>query len=130
MSRQAVPPTREALETDNMAADDESAALPFQEALDVVRLPSQGEARRFMGTRAAYLPGSDYMGETSIPTTHRAAFGGHVYGQSALVVARTWREMEDEKGAKEDERFDLHVCAILLASNTEPHHCDGVSSLQ
>ncbi|KAJ4287059.1 hypothetical protein N0V88_007825 [Collariella sp. IMI 366227] len=92
-----------------MAADDEPAALPFQEAMDVARLPSQGESRRFMGTRAAYLPGSDYSGEVSIPSTHRAAFGGHVYGQSALVVARTWKEMEDEKGAKEDERFDLHT---------------------
>ncbi|KAL2127730.1 hypothetical protein VTI74DRAFT_10259 [Chaetomium olivicolor] len=91
-----------------MTPEDESS-LPFQEALDVVKLPSKGEVRRFMGKRAAYLPGSDYTADKGMPSMHKAAFGGHVYGQSALVVARTWREMEDEKGAKPSERFDLHT---------------------
>ncbi|EAQ88742.1 predicted protein [Chaetomium globosum CBS 148.51] len=81
--------------------------LPLQEALELVKLPSVGEARRFMGTRAAYLPGSDFDMEDS-PTFHKAAFGGHVYAQAALAAARTWRELEDEKGATPAQRLDLH----------------------
>ena len=83
--------------------------LPLQEALHLVKLPSAGEARRFMGTRAAYLPGSDFTADSGMPSTHTAAFGGHVYAQAALAAARAWRELEDERGAKPGERLDLHV---------------------
>ncbi|KAK4039400.1 thioesterase-like superfamily-domain-containing protein [Parachaetomium inaequale] len=83
--------------------------LPLQEALHLVKLPSAGEARRFMGTRAAYLPGSDFTADSGMPNTHTAAFGGHVYAQAALAAARAWRELEDEKGAKPGERLDLHT---------------------
>jgi hypothetical protein len=81
---------------------------PLQEALELVKLPSVGEARRFMGTRAAYLPGSDFSMEDS-PTFHKSAFGGHVYAQAALAAARAWRELEDEKGTTPAQRLDLHV---------------------
>ncbi|KAK3296483.1 thioesterase-like superfamily-domain-containing protein [Chaetomium fimeti] len=83
--------------------------LPLQEALDFIKLPSTGEARRFIGTRAAYLPGSDFMVDGESPTFHKAAFGGHVYAQAAMAAARAWREVEDEKGTKPAERLDLHT---------------------
>jgi hypothetical protein len=92
-----------------MSSNDEPPQS-LQEALDMVKLPPAGEARRFMGTRSAYLPGSDLASlEGSTLTAHKAAFGGHVYAQAALAVARAWREMEDERGAKPTERLDLHV---------------------
>ncbi|KAH6839556.1 thioesterase-like superfamily-domain-containing protein [Chaetomium sp. MPI-CAGE-AT-0009] len=88
---------------------DRGSQQPLQEALDLAKLPSSGEARRFMGTRAAYLPGSDFMTDGDAPVFHKAAFGGHVYAQSALAAVRAWRELEDEKGAKPAERLDLHT---------------------
>ncbi|KAK4154937.1 thioesterase-like superfamily-domain-containing protein [Chaetomidium leptoderma] len=90
--------------------------LALQEVLDLVKLPSAGYAQRFMGTRAAYLPGSDYTltedlvaGANGLMGMHKAAFGGHVYAQAALAVARAWREVEDQKGAKPSERLDIHT---------------------
>jgi hypothetical protein len=87
--------------------------LPFQEAMDLVKVPfkpvPQGPLQRFMATRAAYLPGSDLSPE-QLPRLHKAAFGGHVYAQAGLAVCRAWRELEDRKGAKASERLDLHVC--------------------
>jgi hypothetical protein len=90
-------------------ASTEEPAQPLQEALNLVKLPSEGQARRFMSTRAAYLPGSDYTAEYAHLSAHKAAFGGHVYAQAALAVARAWREMEDEKGSRSSERLDIHV---------------------
>ncbi|KAK4131541.1 Thioesterase/thiol ester dehydrase-isomerase [Trichocladium antarcticum] len=90
-------------------APKDNPPLPLQEALDLVRLPPVGGARRFMATRAAYLPGSDYPPEKEMPVMHTAAFGGHVYGQAALAVSRAWRELEDEKGTKPSDRLDLHT---------------------
>src|SRR4051812_36532567 len=85
--------------------------LSFQEALELVSLPprdgASSQVRRFMGTRAAHLPGVEI--EFNI---HTAAFGGHVYGQSALAVCRTLRELEDQKGTKPSERLGLHVCDV------------------
>lgn len=83
---------------------------PLQEALELVKLPREGEVRRFMSTRGAYLPGSDFTEDKEMPVMHKAAFGGHVYAQAALAASRTWRELEDERGAKPFERLDLHVC--------------------
>ncbi|KAL2015643.1 hypothetical protein VTK56DRAFT_5064 [Thermocarpiscus australiensis] len=80
--------------------------LPLQDVLDIVKLPGKGQARRFMGKRAAYVPGSDL---TEMPVMHKAAFGGHVYGQAALAVSRAWREIEDERGTKASGRLDLHT---------------------
>ncbi len=100
-----------------MASPDDIPAtpLPLQEALELVKLPAQGEARRFMGTRIAYMPGGDYPESIRKHMSgHKAAFGGHVYAQTALAVARTQRELEDEKGTKPSERLDLHV------RNTQP----------
>ncbi|KAL2272026.1 hypothetical protein VTJ83DRAFT_1397 [Remersonia thermophila] len=84
-------------------------ALPLQEAMAMVRLPPAGESRRYMSQRAAYLPGSDFSAETEMPSFHRAAFGGHVYAQSALAATRALREVEEEKGVKKEERLDLHT---------------------
>ncbi|KAL1837310.1 hypothetical protein VTJ49DRAFT_4032 [Mycothermus thermophilus] len=84
-------------------------ALPLQEAMSMVQLPPAGAARRYMSRRAAYLPGSDFTAEAEMPAFHRAAFGGHVYAQSALAATRAWREVEDEKGVKKQERLDLHT---------------------
>lgn len=91
-----------------MASHDDPP-LPLQQALEIVKLPAQGEARRFLGTRAAYLPGSDYTADKGMPSPHKAAFGGHVYAQAALAAARACRELEDERGAKPEERLELHV---------------------
>ncbi|SPQ26275.1 10fbc22b-a390-49e8-a39a-079818295fe4 [Thermothielavioides terrestris] len=92
-----------------MTASDDDPPLPLKEALAIVRLPSEGQSRRFMGTRKAYLPGSDYTPDKGTPRMHRAAFGGHVYAQAALAVARTWRELEDERGTRPGERLHLHT---------------------
>jgi len=62
-----------------------------------------------MAARAAYLPGSDIEIDGELPMNRANAFGGHVYGQSALAAAWTWREIERERGAKPEERLDLHV---------------------
>ncbi|GAB1321034.1 palmitoyl-CoA hydrolase [Madurella fahalii] len=91
-----------------MPSEDEPP-LSFQEALDLVKLPRRGDVRRFMATRAAYLPGSDFTKDKEMPMVHSAAFGGHVYAQSALAAYRAWRELEDEKGVKPSERLDLHT---------------------
>jgi hypothetical protein len=90
--------------------------LPLQEALHLVKLPSTGETRRYMGTRAAYLPGSDFTADAGVPSTHTAAFGSHVYTQAALAAAQAWRELEDERGAKPGERLDLHVCSLAVTT--------------
>ncbi|KAK4237617.1 thioesterase-like superfamily-domain-containing protein [Achaetomium macrosporum] len=92
-----------------MASENE-CPQPLQEVLDVVKLAPEGETRRFMGTRAAHLPGSDFTGDKHhLLPAHNAAFGGHVYAQAALAVARAWRELEDERGTKQGERLDLHT---------------------
>ncbi|KAK0646838.1 thioesterase-like superfamily-domain-containing protein [Cercophora newfieldiana] len=82
--------------------------LSFQEALELVNLPphngASSQARRFMGTRAAHLPGVEI--EFNV---HTAAYGGHVYGQAALAVCRAQRELEDQKGVKPSDRLGLHT---------------------
>ncbi|KAL2142562.1 hypothetical protein VTI28DRAFT_1065 [Corynascus sepedonium] len=88
---------------------DDKTPLPLQEALHLVKLAPEGGSRRYMGTRAAYLPGGDIAPEKGIPLLHKAAFGGHVYGQGAWAVARTQRELEDEAGRKPSERLGLHT---------------------
>ncbi len=96
--------------------------LPLQEALELVKLPAQGEARRFMGTRIAYMPGGDYPDSIRKHMSgHKAAFGGHVYAQTALAVARTQRELEDEKGTRPAERLDLHVRKLQPSTSTPNH---------
>ena len=92
--------------------------LSFQEALELVKLPSQdgpsSQAQRFMATRAAHLPGVEI--EFSM---HVAAYGGHVYGQAALAACRALRELEDEKGMKPSERLGLHVRRMPLHFHPE-----------
>lgn len=107
-------------------AFDNDPPLPLQETLQLVKLPREGEVRRFMGTRAAYLPGSDFT-DDEIPMLHKAAFGGHVYGQSALAVCRAWKELEDEKGAKPSERLDLHVSLYITPSLHLPLQSDSLT---
>ena len=99
--------------------------------LPVVKLPpppsgaagaareGDGEPTRYMGLRAAWLPGSDIMA-TKIQGKQRPmasiaprAFGGQVYAQSALAVCRAWREQEDRSGVPEAERLGLHVRYLL-----------------
>ncbi|KAH6612239.1 thioesterase-like superfamily-domain-containing protein [Chaetomium sp. MPI-SDFR-AT-0129] len=86
-----------------------NSPLPLQEALNLVKIPSSGETRRFMGTRSAYLPGSDFDEEKGIPSVHSAAFGGHVYAQSVLAASQAWRELEDERGTTPTERLGFHT---------------------
>ncbi|KAL2189242.1 Thioesterase/thiol ester dehydrase-isomerase [Thermothelomyces heterothallicus CBS 203.75] len=88
---------------------DDKTLLPLQEALNLVKLAPEGDSRRYMGTRAAYVPGSDISPDKGMVSTHKAAFGGHVYGQAALAAARTQRELEDETGRKPSERLSLHT---------------------
>ncbi len=94
--------------------------LTFQEALELIPLPSQGHSRRYSSTRAAFLPASD------IPLTEdlvgpgkplalwpTAAFGGHVYAQAGLAVCRALQELDDgqTEGAKGRlKKLGLHVC--------------------
>ncbi|KAK0704010.1 thioesterase-like superfamily-domain-containing protein [Lasiosphaeria miniovina] len=91
-------------------ASEKDPRLPFQEALDIVRLPNATQTQsvhRFMGQRAAYVPGSDMP--PIMPRLHIAAFGGHVFAQAGLAVCRARKELEDKKGTKPSERRGLHT---------------------
>ncbi|KAK4186695.1 thioesterase-like superfamily-domain-containing protein [Podospora australis] len=83
--------------------------LSFQEQLELIKLPSDGAVRRYVSTRAPYLPGQDFSKEKEMPSFHTAAFGGHVYAQAGLAAYRTWREIEEEKGTKDTDRLDIHT---------------------
>ncbi len=109
------------------ARREKGSRLAFQEQMEIVKLPpstaakqsaqdGEGEVRRYMGKRAAWLPGAGDIPATGfygrgkpMPRAHTAAYGGHVYSQSALAVCRAWREEEDRRGVKEEERLGLHV---------------------
>ncbi|KAK0623728.1 thioesterase-like superfamily-domain-containing protein [Immersiella caudata] len=85
----------------------EDPRLPFQEALELVKLPPRDGApsqTRWMATHNAHLPGAEL--EFNV---HTAAYGGHVYGQAALAVCRALRKLEDQKGTKPSERLGLHT---------------------
>ncbi len=111
-SAPAATPTATDDDVDTMEEADPPPPLPLQEALELVKLPTApGAPRRYMGTRAAYVPGSDYTGESRRMSLHKAAFGGHVYAQSALAAMRAWREVEGE--GREGERLDIHVSTFL-----------------
>ena len=86
--------------------------LSFQEQFELIRLPPDGAARKYMSTRSAYVPGSDLIADKEMPTAHKAAFGGHVYGQAALVALRAQREAETAAGKKSLERQDIHVSYV------------------
>lgn len=90
---------------------DEDKRLSFQEQLELVKLPREGQAHRYISTRSAYLPGSDFAKGKELPSFHTAAFGGHVYAQAGLAAYRAWRETEEEKGVPEHARLDIHVCS-------------------
>ncbi|KAK3954539.1 thioesterase-like superfamily-domain-containing protein [Pseudoneurospora amorphoporcata] len=84
--------------------------LSFQEALELVKLPPDSTSQyRFIGTRSAYLPGCDYPPEKEMPSFHSAAYGGHVYAQSALAACRTWSEIEDQKRTPQSQKLGLHT---------------------
>jgi hypothetical protein len=99
-----------------MPSDDDTRQS-FQEAMALVELSAKeggAAAKRFMGTRAAWLPGSDIMPQDpeQAQASHRghtAAYGGHVYTQSGLAVCRAWKELEDKRGVKDSERLGIHV---------------------
>ncbi|KAK4669019.1 uncharacterized protein QC764_700580 [Podospora pseudoanserina] len=88
---------------------DEDKRLSFQEQLELVKLPREGQAHRYISTRSAYLPGSDFAKGKELPSFHSAAFGGHVYAQAGLAAYRAWRETEKEKGVPEHARLDIHT---------------------
>ncbi|KAK3681085.1 thioesterase-like superfamily-domain-containing protein [Podospora appendiculata] len=84
----------------------------FQEAMSLIEVasPAPAPVRRFMGTRAAYLPGSDLkLGGIELPRPHKAAFGGHVYAQSSLAACRVWSDLENQKGTLPSDKLGLHT---------------------
>ncbi|KAK3400879.1 thioesterase-like superfamily-domain-containing protein [Sordaria brevicollis] len=84
--------------------------LSYQEALELVKLPPDSTSQyRFIGTRSAYLPGCDYPPEKEMPAFHTAAYGGHVYAQTALAACRTWSEIEDQKKIPKSQKLGLHT---------------------
>jgi hypothetical protein len=113
--------------------DDELAKsrLAFHENMELVSVPAASETRaptavsRFMSTRAAWLPGSDLkrlllpavedQPETvderpAIAKRPMAAYGGHVYAQSALAACKVVEEDEKQRGVSNaDGRLGLHV---------------------
>ncbi|KAK3994224.1 thioesterase-like superfamily-domain-containing protein [Cladorrhinum sp. PSN332] len=88
---------------------DDVYRLSFQEQMELIRLPSDGSAKKYMSTRSAYMPGSDFTKDKELPSFHKAAFGGCVYGQAALAALRAQRELEAEEGRKPSERLDIHT---------------------
>lgn len=102
-------------------ANTDDGRLSFQEMIDLVDLPSGGEStntsvKRYMGTRAAWLPGSDISINAdsiqegkSVPALHKAAFGGHVYAQATLAICRTLVQAQEKKGVKGSAPPGLHV---------------------
>lgn len=91
-------------------ATEDAPRLTFQESLELIQLPplagAPSSTRRFMSTKTAHVPGIELEFEM-----HKAAYGGHVYGQAALAACRVIRELEDQKQTKPSERLGLHVCA-------------------
>lgn len=89
----------------------------------LVELPADGDSsigsvKRYMGTRAAWLPGSDLSvnvqsvreGKPVLPA-HKAAYGGQVYAQAALAMCRALQDQQ-KKGAKVSAKLGLHVRLI------------------
>jgi hypothetical protein len=97
--------------------------LSFQEMIELVELPSDGQGtsgsvKRYMGTRAAWLPGSDLMINVQsvregkeAPNPHKAAYGGHVYAQAALAMCRAMSVPQETKGIEKTSALGLHVCS-------------------
>ena len=113
-----------------MSREGAETRLTCQQQLDVVKLPppppgaavaraGEGEITRYMGHRAAWVPGSDIATgkvrskQWPVAPVASRAFGGQVYAQSALAVCRAWREQEDRSGVPEAERMGLHVCYLF-----------------
>lgn len=108
-------------EIDVMASQD--PRLSFQEVLELVKLPpaaSDSTGQQWMSTRAAFVPGADLP--KLLPRPHKAAYGGHVYGQAALAVSKTLKKLDDRKGTKPSERLGFHV------SDPPPRLLAGVAS--
>ena len=91
----------------------------FQEAMELVSLPSADQTKRYMSVRAPWLPGSDipqlreHIGLGKVfPAMPFAAFGGHVYAQSGLAVCRAVEELESSRGINSKRRLGLHVRGI------------------
>jgi len=88
----------------------------FQEAMELVSLPSTGQTRRYAGVRAAWLPGSDIPQAKELvgpgrvlPARPVAAFGGHVFAQAGLAVSRAVEDLEDARGVSSKGRLGIHV---------------------
>ncbi|KAK4227763.1 thioesterase-like superfamily-domain-containing protein [Podospora fimiseda] len=88
---------------------DDVYRLSFQEQMELIKLPSDSSAKKYMSTRSAYMPGSDFTKDKELPSFHKAAFGGCVYGQAALAALRAQRELEAEEGRKPSDRLDIHT---------------------
>ena len=97
-----------------MASQDADLRLTFQESMALAQLQDKGPAnntqKRYMGTRPAWLPGSD-LPDLILATgkSHGAAYGGHVYVQSSLAICRALTEDEEQRGVSADEKLGLHV---------------------
>lgn len=96
------------------------ARQSFQEMAELVELPSgsggSGSVRRYLGTRAAWLPGSDLFTDAKSVhegfrnvMPHKAAFGGHVYAQAALAMCRAMAATRTENGVNASTTPGLHV---------------------
>lgn len=108
--------------------------LSFEEAMELAELPLSPEAaaagvtRRFISRRPAYLPGSDIeeMAALTGPgkvlsTTHRGAFGGHVYSQAAAAVDHAAREeARQQTGGAGETKYGVHVGVVPGAFNRGP----------
>jgi hypothetical protein len=90
--------------------------------VELIELPSGSEStsspvKRYLGTRAAWLPGSDLFTNVDsvraakpVPMAHKAAFGGHVYAQAALAMCRAKADARTDNGVKRSATPGLHVC--------------------
>jgi len=85
--------------------------------MDLIPLASEDQTKngvkRYMSTRAAWLPGSDlpniYPPSSRENGKHGAAFGGNVYSQGALATCRALAEAEDKRGLASHQRLGIHV---------------------
>jgi len=88
----------------------------FQEAMELVSLPSPDQTKRYASVRAAWIPGSDIpriqelIGPGKVlPVLPTTAFGGHVFSQAGLAVSRAVEDFENSRGIGASRRLGIHV---------------------
>lgn len=93
--------------------------------MELVELPTEHTAgkdnksvKRYMGTRAAWLPGIDLAvnvqsirGGKPIGPVHKAAYGGQVYAQSMVAIYRAMVDQQKSMGGKSSAKLGFHVCS-------------------